>query len=49
VAEQPEGLCPLPRRLGVGREPLVEDAEGHLEGRVAQVVVEGLELIRGAS
>ena len=45
VAKEPERLRPLPRRLGVRREALVEDAEPNLDGRVAQVGVERSELI----
>ena len=45
VAQEPERLRPLPRRLGVRREALVEDAERNLDGRVAQVGVERSELV----
>ena len=45
VAKEPERLRPLPRRLGIRREALVEDAEPNLDGRVAQVGIERSELI----
>ncbi len=48
VAEQTEGLGPLPRRRRVRREALVQDAEGDGEPRIAEVGVEGGELVRGA-
>ena len=48
MAEQPEWLRALPGRCRVRREALVEDSERHRERRIAQVGVEGLELVRGA-
>ena len=48
VREQAEGLRPFPGRRRVRREALVEDGERRGEGRVAQVRVEGRELIRRA-
>ena len=40
VADRAEGLGPLPGGQRVGREPLVEDREGGLVGRIGQVPVE---------
>ncbi len=48
VAEQAEGLCPLPARLGVGREALVEDRPGDRPLRVGEIGEERRELGRGA-
>ena len=48
VAQQAERLRPLPRGLGIGREALVEDPERHLEPRIAQIRIEGVELVGGA-
>ena len=48
VTEVAEGLRPLPRRLGVRREPLMKDPERNREGRVTKVVVELVELVGGA-
>src|SRR5439155_26608959 len=48
VAEKPERLRPLPRRLGVRREAMVENAEGNLEARVTQVGVKRSELVGSA-
>jgi hypothetical protein len=45
VAEEPEGLCPLPGGCGVRGETLVEDPERNLERRVREVEVERAELI----
>ena len=48
VAEEPERLRPLPARLGVRREALVEDRPGRLPCWVAEVGVEARELGRRA-
>ena len=45
VAEEPKRLRALPRGRRVRREALMEDRERNLERRVAQVRVEGVELI----
>ena len=45
VAEEPKRLRALPRGRRVRREALVEDREGNLERLVAQVRVEGVELV----
>src|SRR5205823_12185484 len=45
VAEEAERLRALPRRRRVGREALVEDAEGDLERGIAEISVERGELV----
>ena len=48
MAEEPERLRTLPRRLGVRRKALVEDTERDGEVRAAKVGVELRELVGGA-
>ncbi len=48
VAEEPERLGPFPRGRRVRREAVVEDPERGRHGRVAEVGVEGRQLVGGA-
>ena len=48
VAEEPERLGPLPTRLRVGREALMEDRERDLERGILEVGIEVRELAGGA-